>query len=161
MRDYTYMATARLTLSLPIIPFAACASNERADMLLERHLDALGGRQAVGVIRSLVSTAEIEILGTGLKGTVESRSLRPCLSYSEIFLGFFRMKSGHDGERIWMVDPSGKLQLRRDAASLEYEKRISLLESQVYLFGRDGFELEAIGKDTVGDVPRDVLELAE
>lgn len=50
---------------------------------------------------------------------------------------------------------------RQEAASLEYEKTICLLESQVYLFGGDGFELEAVGKDTVGDLPCDVLELAE
>ena len=157
MRTYTY--TARLTLFFLAIPLATCASNERTDRLLGKHLDALGGRQAVSEISSLVSAAEIEILGTGLKGTVESRSMRPCLSYSEISLGFFKIRSGYDGERIWMVDPNGKLQLRREAASLEYQKTMCLLESHAYLFAGDGFELEAIGKDTLGELPCEVLRL--
>ena len=158
MRRYTY--SARLAFLFLSFPLTSLASSERTDALIGKHLDALGGSRAVRTIGSLVSTAEIEILGTGLKGTVESRSLRPCLSYSEVSLGFFKVREGYDGERIWMVDPNGKLQLRRDAASLEYQKTMCLLESQAYLFGGDGFELEAIGKDTVGSNPSEGLRLA-
>jgi hypothetical protein len=46
------------------------------------------------------------------EGIVRSRSLRPCLSYSERALGFFAIREGYDGERIRTVDPNGKLQIR-------------------------------------------------
>jgi len=157
MRKLPYLALT--SMFLVVFPVALFGSDERADEIVARHLAALGSKETVQAVVSVVSTAEIEILGTGLKGTVESRSLRPCLSYSEISLGFFKVREGYDGERIWMVDPNGKLQLRRDAASLEYQKTMCLLESQAYLFGGAGFELEAIGKDTVGSIPCEVLRL--
>ncbi|MFA4947399.1 MAG: aspartyl protease family protein [Candidatus Krumholzibacteriia bacterium] len=146
-------------LMLAASPPAAAAMDGEAGALLARHLEALGGAQAVGAIISLVSSAEIEIMGTGLKGTVQSWSLRPCLSYSEIALGFFKIRQGYDGERIWMIDPNGKLQIKRDRSSLEYEKTMCLLESWDYLFEGTGFVFEAAGRDTANGSPCEVLAL--
>jgi predicted aspartyl protease len=143
----------------PALPVALWASETNADELIKRHLEALGGEKAVRAIGSVLSTAEIEILGTGLKGTVRSQSLRPCLSFTEISLGPLQIREGYDGKRIWTIDPNGKLQFRRDPASLEYQKTICLLESQEYLFGRSGFEYTALGTDTVRGIPCYVLEM--
>lgn len=148
-----------LALILSHVPRALLASDDRTDGLLAKHLEALGGARAVGAIRSLVSSAEIEIMGTGLKGTVQSWSLHPCLSYSEISLGFFKIRQGYDGEHIWMIDPNGKLQIKRDRSSLEYEKTTCLLDSRDYLFAETGFTIEAIGRDTVNGARCEVLEL--
>jgi len=149
------LAALTLAASPRIVP----AGEGEARELLAKHLEALGGAQAVRGIASLVSSAEIEIMGTGLTGTVQSWSLRPCLSYSEIALGFFKIREGYDGERIWMVDPNGKLQIRRDRSSLEYEKTTCLLDSRDYLFEGTGFTLEAAGRDTANGSPCEVLAL--
>jgi predicted aspartyl protease len=141
-------------------PLALSSSNDPTDALLARHLEALGGARAIGAIGSLASSAEIEIMGTGLKGIVRSWSLRPCLSYSEIALGFFKIREGYDGERIWMIDPNGKLQIRRDRSSLEYQKTMCLLESWDYLFDGTGYALEAVGRDTANGSPCEVLALS-
>jgi len=135
------------------------ASGAPAESLLKRHLEALGGEGAIRSVSSEASSAAIEILGTGLTGTIRSESARPCLSHSDISLGFFRIREGYDGERIWMVDPNGKLQVRRDEASLRYQRTMCLLESQEYLFGGPGFSIAAAGKDTVNGVPCEVLAL--
>jgi hypothetical protein len=153
------LSSLQTALFLIAIPGALLASDRRAEDLIAKHLAALGGRQAVAAITSVVTTADIELLGTGLKGSVESRILRPCLSCSDISLGFFKIKEGYDGERLWMVDQNGKLQFRRDAASLEYQKTECLLESQAYLFGGAGFELTALGRDTIGGTPCDILRM--
>ncbi|HVO76594.1 MAG TPA: hypothetical protein VMT60_01290, partial [Candidatus Bathyarchaeia archaeon] len=135
------------------IPGLLLASDDRAEELIAKHLTALGGRQAVEAIKSVVTTADIELIGTGLKGTVESRTLRPCLSCSDISLGYLKIREGYDGERLWMVDQNRKLQFKRDTASLEYQKTQCLLESREYLFGGSGFTLSALGRDTVGGAP--------
>ncbi|MCX5754406.1 MAG: aspartyl protease family protein [Candidatus Krumholzibacteria bacterium] len=157
MRNYlvSILAASILAVSPRAVPARAGDAGE----LLARHLEALGGAQAVGAIRSLASSAEIEIMGTGLKGTVRSWSLRPCLSYSEIDLGFFKIREGYDGERLWMIDPNGKLQIRRDRSSLEYEKTRCVLDSRSYLFEGTGFAIEAAGRDTVNGSPYEVLSL--
>ena len=157
------MRTMRYFIYLQILivigPSLLFGLEERTGELVARHAAALGGREAVRALQSVSSTAEIEIIGTGLKGTVESRSLRPCLSFSEVTLGFFKVREGYDGERIWMIDPNGKLQLRRDAASHEYQKTMCLVESQEYLFEEEGFSLAAAGKDTIGADAYEVLDL--
>jgi len=144
---------------LTAVPSVVLASDQRADELIAKHLAALGGRQAVASIKSVVTTADIELTGTGLKGTVESRVLRPCLSFSDISLGLFKIKEGYDGERLWMVDQNGKLQFRHDAASLEYQRTECLLESQAYLFGGTGYELTLLGRDTIGSTPCDRIRM--
>ncbi len=148
-----------LALLALAVPRAGLASEERAASLIEKHVAALGGRAAIGSIVSVASDAEIEIMGTGLKGAVRSWSLRPCLSYSEIALGFFKIRQGYDGERLWMLDPNGKIQFRRDSASLEYQKTLCLLESRDYLSGGNGFAIEAAGTDTADGATFDVLAL--
>jgi len=157
MRNSLISILAALTLAAS--PHAAAATDGDAGALLAKHLEALGGAEAVGAIRSLASSAEIEIMGTGLKGTVQSWSLRPCLSYSEIALGFFKIREGYDGERIWMIDPNGKLQIRRDRSSIEYEKTACLLDSRDYLFEGTGFALEAAGRDTANGSSCEILAL--
>lgn len=157
MRNSLISILAALVLAAS--PPDASATGGDAGGLLAKHLEALGGARAVNAIVSLASSAEIEIMETGLKGTVRSWSLQPCLSYSEISLGFFKIRQGYDGERIWMVDPNGKLQIRRDRSSLEYQKTTCLLDSRDYLFEGTGFALEAAGKDTVNGSPCEVIEL--
>ncbi len=142
------------------LPRAVLALEDRTASIMARHIEALGGRAAVGSIVSVVSSAEIEIMGTGLKGTVRTWSLEPCLSYSEINLGFFKIRQGYDGERLWMIDPNGKLQFRRDRSSLEYQKTMCILESRDYLSVKgNGFTLEAAGRDTANGSPCEVLAL--
>jgi predicted aspartyl protease len=152
--------TALLGAVIAFCLSSACLASENAsEELIARHVRALGGEEAVRAIGTMESTADIELLGTGLKGTVHSWTARPCLSYTEISLGFLKVKEGYDGERIWSVDPNGKLQFRRDSTSLEYEKTMCLLESQDYLFGGEDFECAAAGPDTVNGVPCEVLDI--
>jgi predicted aspartyl protease len=157
MRNSLISILAALILAASVR--AAPAMDGEAGELLAKHLEALGGARAVGAIGSLASSAEIEIMGTGLKGTAQSWSLRPCLSYSEIELGFFKIRQGYDGERIWMIDPNGKLQIKRDRSSLEYEKTTCIIDSRSYLFEGAGFALEAAGRDTANGSPCEVFAL--
>lgn len=147
-------------LTLLALPLSQSAwSSVTVDELMRRHLEALGGAEAVQSIRSVISTSEIEMVGIGIKGTMKSYDLMPCLSYSEISFGLFNIKQGYDGERRWMVDPNGKLQFVRDPGSLEDQVTNCLIESRNYLFTPEDVTVNAADQDTIDGVPCEVIEL--
>lgn len=129
------------------------------DVLLERHVDALGGRQAIEGIRSIVSTGEVEMISTGMKGTIRTMTLMPCLYYTEARLGLFTVTQGFDGERIWMVGPNGMLQIRRDEDSRKNQITTCLLESFGYISQIEDFTLEYSGTAAVDSSECHVLAL--
>jgi hypothetical protein len=129
------------------------------DVLLERHVEALGGRDAIEGVRSIVSTGEIEMLSTGMKGTIRTVMLMPCLSLMEAKLGLFTVTQGFDGERIWMVGPNGMLQIMRDDDSRKNQITTCLLESFGYLSRMEGFSIEYSGTAEVDSMTCNVLSL--
>ena len=158
MRKPLYsLVAAFVALTLPTNLWASRIS---ADELIKRHLEALGGAQAVArdQIRS-PRPRRSRSWGPGSRAPWSpgacGRASRTARSRSVSS----RSREGYDGERIWMIDPNGKLQIRRDRSSLEYQKTMCLLESQEYLFGGTGFALEAVGRDTVNGSPCEVLAL--
>jgi predicted aspartyl protease len=141
--------TLRTAFFAALLPrLAASRAGGAADDLMRRHLEALGGEAAVRAVGTVLARGEIEISGTGLRGTIELRSARPCLSSSDVSLGFMAIREGFDGERIWLVDPNGGLQIRRDEGSIAYQRTICALESQEYIFGGRGVRVEPAGRDT-------------
>ncbi|RJR31939.1 MAG: PDZ domain-containing protein [Candidatus Latescibacterota bacterium] len=159
LRTALFAAAAPLFAALAPLS-AASARGGAADDLMRRHLNALGGEAAVKAVATVLARGEIEITGTGLRGSIESRSARPCLSSSDISLGFISIREGFDGERIWLVDPNGGLQIRRDEGSLAYQRTICALESQRYIFGGEGLSIEPAGRDTAGGDSCDAVALA-
>jgi predicted aspartyl protease len=129
------------------------------DVLLERHIEALGGREAIDGIRSIVSTGEVEMISTGMQGSIRSVILMPCLSLTEAKLGLFTVKQGFDGERSWMVGPNGMLQIRRDEDSRKNQITTCLLESFGYISRIEGFVLEYSGTAVVDSSEYHVLAL--
>ena len=129
------------------------------DVLLERHVEALGGRQAIEGIRSVVSTGEVEMVSTGMNGTIRSMTLMPCLSYTEARLGLFTITQGFDGERIWMVGPNGMLQIRRDEDSQKNQITTCLLENFGYISQIEGSALEYSGTAAVDSSECHILDL--
>ena len=129
------------------------------DVLLERHVEALGGRNAIESIRTIVSTGEIDMVSTGMKGTIRSITLTPCLSYTEARLGLFNVKQGFDGERSWMVGPNGMLQIMRDEDSRKNQITTCLLESFGYISQAGDSSMEYSGTADVDSSECHVLDL--
>jgi len=129
------------------------------DVLLERHTEALGGRDAIDRVRSIVSTGEVEMISTGMKGSIRSVILMPCLTLTEAKLGLFTVKQGFDGERSWMVGPNGMLQIRRDEDSRKNQITTCLIESFGYISRIEGFALEYSGTAVVDSSEYHVLSL--
>ncbi len=135
------------------------AEEIQLDVLLERHVEALGGRQAIEAIHSMVSTGEVEMISTGMKGTIRSVTLLPCLSYTEARLGLFTVTQGFDGERIWMVGPNGMLQINRDEDSRKNQITTCLLENFGYISQIEDFTLEYSETAIVDSSEHHVLSL--
>ncbi len=129
------------------------------DVLLERHVEALGGRSAIEGIRTIISTGEVEIISTGMKGTIRSTVLLPCLSRTEAELGLFTVTQGYDGDRLWMVGPNGMLQIKQDEDSQKNQVTTCLLENFGYVSLIEGSVLEYSGTAEVDSSECHVLNL--
>ncbi len=127
--------------------------------LLQRTLEAMGGADALSEIRSVVSIADVEMIGLGAKGTLESFRTAPCLYRTNIALGFFRITQGYDGDRMWRVDPNGMVVYMRDAESIAERVTTCLIDSYRYLLSNDGFTASISGADTIEGTSCTVVEL--
>ncbi len=149
-----------MALSVATLPHQPHAGgHETANRLLAVSLDSLGGKDAVERIRSISSISEVELLGTGLKGSIESYTLKPCLSRTTVTLGSLIIEQGYDGNRIWLIDQNGKLQYRRDTGSVRDQVSACLMENFGYLFPESGFTAEYAGLDTLDGTACHVIDI--
>jgi hypothetical protein len=77
-----------------------------ADQLIARHVQAIGGREAV--LRPVPSrtAGSFEIPAAGLSGTLEVIALPPVRNHTRVEIpGLGTIRSGYDGTVAWSVDP--------------------------------------------------------
>ena len=153
MRSKLILLIALLALMAPASPA------EVVDEILAKHIEAMGGADAIEAVHSMKVEAEIEILGMGVTGKMESFSVRPCLYRSDASLGFFQVKQGYDGDRIWRVDPNGMLLIMRDEQSVRDQVTRCIIDSYRYLYPSDEFSTRAAGRDTIDGIECVVIEL--
>jgi hypothetical protein len=146
---------ALLSLYGPATPAAAGEVEE----LLRRSLEALGGEKALSEIRSVVSLADVEMIGLGVTGTMESHRVSPCLYRSDISLGLFKIAQGYDGERMWRIDPNGMLVYVQDPESIADRITTCIIDSYHYLLSGEGFTASLSGADTIDGTRCTVIEL--
>ena len=79
------------------------------DALLQRHLAALGGRDAVQAIQSTRVTADVQT--GGLTGTVVTVFAVPDKEFEEDKLGILDITQGYDGKVAWRRDTNGNTRL--------------------------------------------------
>ena len=118
------------------------------DTLLAKHLEALGGRERVLSIRSVVTESDMEIKGAGMKGSMTSWSLKPCLSYLEYTLGFFNVRQGFDGSRSWSIGPNGKLQFQQDENSVRRQATTCIINDFTYTLQPELLDISIAKPDT-------------
>jgi hypothetical protein len=111
---------AVLQLALAVPPAGAAITPE-ARRVVERYLEATGGRALQDSLRT--SSFEGALSAYGLSGRARVWHARPDRSATEIELGPFKLAEGFDGTAAWRTDPSGKLVVL-DGKDLE-EARVS------------------------------------
>lgn len=77
-----------------------------AQEILDKYVEALGGKEAILKIKTRISKADVEISPMGIKGTLEIYMLAPDKAYSKLSLqGIGDIIEGCDGTIAWTIDP--------------------------------------------------------
>ncbi len=136
------------TAILILTALAVSARAETADPydILDRHVEALGGMDALRANASFHMEGTLEV--AGLSGSVERWQGAGGRFRQELDLGVFRETSGDDGSTAWTVDANGKVQFVEDENALirrKVESRVAAYE----MFDRDSdvFDATYVGLD--------------
>jgi hypothetical protein len=77
-----------------------------AQSILDRHIAAVGGRDAIKAHSSVKATGSISVPANGLSGTVEIFAARPNKSLSKLTIaGIGEVSEGYDGTVAWSSTP--------------------------------------------------------
>jgi hypothetical protein len=119
------------------------------EQILDRYVEAIGGRAAMEKLTTRESRGTFEIAGTPLKGTVENYGKAPnkLASFTRV-AGLGDFLEGHDGQISWTRDPTNGLRERSGAelaqAKFDAEFYKELKFKELYS------KMELKGKEKVG-----------
>lgn len=109
MRALILRITALAVLAAAAAPAAARqapAVTPEAKAIIDRHVAAIGGANALDAVTSMRATGSLAMPAQGITGTVELSAARPNKTLLEAEIaGIGRLESAYDGERGWTVDP--------------------------------------------------------
>ena len=125
-----------------------------ADQILDKYVQAIGGKAAIEKQTSRVSKGSFEIPAVGASGTAEIYEKAPNKNAAIITIpGFGVIQEGYDGKTAWAQDPQSGLREKAGAelatAKLDGEFHKPIKIKQLYP------KIVVKGKDKVGD--RDVF----
>ena len=107
-------APKKATPAKPATPAPAAAASSAApaalptpQQVIDRYVQALGGREAVLRRTSMKSVGTFEIPAAGIKADVESYAMKPNLMYVKMSIpGMGEVLQGYDGTTGWAMDPN-------------------------------------------------------
>lgn len=88
-------------------PPAAAEITPEAQQVVDRYLEAIGGRAAYDAVQAVHGRGSVEAFG--FTGSIETWTVRPDRRASHMALGPLEIRQGYDGETAWRTDPSGKV----------------------------------------------------
>lgn len=94
---------------------AATPATPSVDQILNRYVDAIGGRAAWKKLTSRVSTGTIDVPGMQISGTVEFHEKAPNRMLRVIILNGASFRQGFDGTTAWTDDPQDGLRTQTGA----------------------------------------------
>lgn len=112
---------------------AAQAAPPTVDQILDKYVQALGGKAAYEKLTSRVSKGTFELPAQGLTGTVEIDSKAPNKSLLLVELaGLGRIQQGFDGVVAWANNPQGGVR-ELSGQELSVAKRASVFQQAIRL----------------------------
>jgi len=95
---------ASLALALAFTGVLAAADLPKGETLLDKYIEATGGKAAYARIHSDMTTGTMEFKAMGLKGKITTYAAEPDKKYSEVVLdGIGKMQEGSNGEVAWSL----------------------------------------------------------
>ena len=90
----------------PATAKAPAAGLPDAKTILDRHIEAIGGRAAIKARNSTKATGTVSIATNGMSGELEVYSMRPNKQLVKMsFAGIGEMMEGFDGTHAWSMNP--------------------------------------------------------
>jgi outer membrane lipoprotein-sorting protein len=146
-----------IATSLSFLVFGAWAQ-ETAEQIIERSIEASGGRKILAKLTSTVVKGSMEIGEQHVHGTLEVYTKAPNrrLIVTNIE-GFGEVRQGYDGQVAWTQDPSRGLRVLEGAELADAQREATF---NAELKWRDLYsKVELTGKEKVGDREAYVLRL--
>jgi outer membrane lipoprotein-sorting protein len=149
-----------LILTLGVLVILFCLQSSKAQTLeeiLSKHMQALGGEEALKAQRNSVVDLEMVVPG-GLTGTIKNYFKYPDKLRTEMDLKVMKGLTVYDGQKGWVQDANGQV---RELAGMELEQTKSEIYFSVYgyLFPeRAKGKVEYLGREKVGDIDYYVVQ---
>ena len=120
-------ATSMCVLSLLVISFMAIpAKSQSADDILEKMIDAMGGRKALENIKDTTISGTMDLTQMGLSGAITVSQKEPNKSRFDIEVMGMVITQAFDGETAWMTNPQTGMTEEMPEDQAVYMKRESL-----------------------------------
>ncbi|MGE3309929.1 MAG: hypothetical protein AB7O66_08160 [Limisphaerales bacterium] len=156
----TLLASLAFLLALSPCPWTEAADpvgSPSVQAILDRYVEASGGRAALEKLKTRVSKGKVEVTTVGLSGGIEVKSKVPNKHLSSVDLaGFGAVREGFDGGVSWSDAPGVGLR-EKPAAELARDRRSKVFPRELKL--REAYErLEAKGTAKVDGADAWVIE---
>jgi len=136
MKPTIMAGLAILFASSPFTGAAEPASPPTVQAILDRYIEAAGGRAALEKLKTRISKGKMEITTVGLSGSMEVKAKVPNKQISSVDLaGFGAVREGFDGTVSWADAPGVGLrekagaELARDQRSKVFPRELKLKEA--------------------------------
>lgn len=99
-------ASAQVQATAPVQPDKSAEALPPAQSIIDRHIEAVGGREAVKSHNSVNIKGSISIPANGMTGSIEVFAARPNKTLATTMLaGIGEVKEGFDGKVAWSISP--------------------------------------------------------
>jgi len=124
-----------VALSLIFVSRINVTFSQNLDQILQKHVDALGGKENLLNVKTLYGEATIKV--GGLEGKLKLWWSYPDKMKQDVDFSIFKQTMVSDGEDCWMKDQNGKV---RELVGYEKEKmrQENYFETNAYLFPERG-----------------------
>jgi len=148
-----WMATAfGLTAQTAVTEVAPSAKSAlpSADTVMQRYVDATGGKAAYDAVKNRVSTGTFSLTGKGINGAIKMYQAAPAKAYTVVDIeGVGKQEDGNDGKTVWelssMTGP--RIKTGDEAAA---ELRTSALDAHTN-WKSYYKSAEVVGSESIGD----------
>jgi hypothetical protein len=158
---------AQAAQAAPPAQSAADVSLPDAKAILERHIEAVGGRKALAARSSAFTQGTLNVPAQGMTGTIEIYAARPNKALVKtVIQGIGEVQEGFDGTTAWSINPmTGPTlvtgdELAQKAQDYEFDNSMNVasryssmktLEKTTF-DGRDCYKVSLVRKDGVEDI---------
>lgn len=139
---------------------AAPAAGQTGDEVVEKMIEAMGGRKVLEGIKDMTVSATVEVIQMGIDALVTSYVKEPNMGRTDIEVMGMLITQAFDGDRAWMINPqTGGVEDVPEEAQ-EYARRDSLGFSALLNPKKFGITFTYKGKEKIEDKEYLVLEQA-